>query len=251
MKIGVFAAEDVGLEVVRVFADRNHAISCLVLDHQGDAEHNATIRDLARCDHVFEADRLNDDICFEEIRALGLDLVILAWWPYIIRERQFDLAERGFLNFHPSLLPYNRGKHYYFWNLVEGVPYGVTLHMIDEGIDSGVLAYQETVDTSWEDTGFTIRERGKAAILVLFKSVFARIAAGDIPAGHQDLDAGTFHWGIELDGASQIDLDGTYRARDLLNILRGRSGFPAGGAWFVDEGKKFVMDLRIRRESDE
>lgn len=45
----------------------------------------------------------------------GVDLGVLAWWPKIVRSPVLDVPRHGFVNTHPSLVPYNRGKHYNFW----------------------------------------------------------------------------------------------------------------------------------------
>ena len=39
------------------------------------------------------------------------DLGILAWWPKLISPAVMALANGGFINTHPSLLPHNRGQH--------------------------------------------------------------------------------------------------------------------------------------------
>ena len=68
------------------------------------------------------------------LKEINLDLIVLAWWPYIIKEPLISISRLGCLNLHPSLLPYNQGKHPYFWSIVEDVPFGVTIHFIDAGI---------------------------------------------------------------------------------------------------------------------
>jgi len=81
----------------------------------------------------------------------GIDLGILAWWPKIIKSPLLDLPILGFINTHPSLLPYNRGKHYNFWALVEQAPFGVTLHFVDSGVDTGPIVAQREIHYDWCD----------------------------------------------------------------------------------------------------
>src|SRR6202043_2221553 len=53
----------------------------------------------------------------------------------------------GCLNVHPSLLPANRGPEPLFWTFREGVTRtGVTIHVMDEGMDSGDILAQESID---------------------------------------------------------------------------------------------------------
>ena len=91
----------------------------------------------------------------------SLELGILAWWPQIIKEPLLSLPQNGFINFHPSFLPYNRGKLYNFWALVEQCPFGVSLHKVDSGVDTGEIVSQRQISYNWEDNGETLTIRRK------------------------------------------------------------------------------------------
>ncbi|MGA7326060.1 MAG: formyltransferase family protein [Rhodomicrobium sp.] len=177
------------------------------------------------------------------------DLGILAWWPRIIREELIALPRRGFFNTHPSLLPHNRGTHPNFWALVEQAPFGVTLHQVNEAIDSGPIVAQHRIPYDWTDTGETLYSKAKAAIFKLFVETYPKLRLGEIPSIPQDLSLGSFHRSSELDPASRFDLDGKYTARDILNRLRARTfrGHPA--CWFEDNGETFEVRVEITRKS--
>ena len=207
---------------------------------------NDKILNLNLSENIF----FSNDIYYEKTKnklvKFNLDLVILAWWPYIIKKPLFKITKIGFLNFHPSFLPYNRGKHYYFWNIIEGNPFGVSLHFIDENIDSGPIAFQEQIETSWLDTGYTLREKAKKKMVALFKKNFNKIIYGKIPKIPQQNEFGSFHYGKEIDKASLINLDEIYSGRVLLNLLRARSGFSNGGAWFQDGDRQYEVSVVVR-----
>ena len=174
------------------------------------------------------------------------DLGLLAWWPKIIRQELIDLPRAGLINFHPSFLPFNRGTHYNFWALAEQCPFGVTLHFVDRGIDSGDIVAQERIPYDWTDTGGTLYFKAKEAMVELFKKNYSRLRDGAYTRRPQDHPAGSFHSAAELDAASRIDLDAQYRARDLLNLLRARTfpGHPA--CYFSDGNKKYEIRVDIR-----
>ena len=137
----------------------------------------------------------------------------------LYNKKKLDKNPRlGCLNFHPSYLPYNRGKHYNFWSLVEDTTFGVTLHFLDEGVDTGDIAFQSIIDKSWEDTGETLYNKAQQEIVRLFKTKFPEIKNGSIPRQPQEMSKGSFHRSEELDFASRIDLDRSYKARELLNL---------------------------------
>ena len=191
----------------------------------------------------------NSESLFREIKAEGLtfDLGLLAWWPTLIKPVLINCAVHGFINFHPSLLPHNRGKHYNFWALAEGEPFGVTLHFVDEGVDSGDIVVQQEIAYDWTDTGGTLYRKAQREMVQLFCETYPMFRILDIPRKAQNLSEGSFHLAKELDQASHIDLEREYKARQLLNLLRARtfSGHPA--CWFEDKGEKYEVRIDIKR----
>lgn len=175
------------------------------------------------------------------------DIGVLAWWPKIIREPLLSLPKHGFINTHPSLLPHNRGKHYNFWVLVEQAPFGVSLHFIDDGIDSGDIVAQKDIRYDWEDNGATLYAKAQHEMISLFRESYPIIRTLDISRRTQDLDSGSFHTVDEIDRASRIDIDAQYRARDLLNLLRARTfpGYPA--CWFSDGNEEYEVRIEITK----
>ena len=253
MRIGLFAGDVVGLETLRFFSEKREPLACLVLDSGDPKGLNSEMRRIAleaHCPLVLTSDALKTVQGLSSLRELDLDLILLAWWPYILKEDLIRLPRIGCLNFHPSYLPYNRGKHYNFWSLVEENPFGVTIHWVNEGIDSGDIAFQSLIPKTWEDTGETLYLKAQQEIVRLFKENFPNIKAGDIPRKPQDTSLGGFHYAKELEEASRIDLEKEYKARRLLNLLRARTFPPHPGAWFVDHGVKYEVRVRITAVRD-
>jgi methionyl-tRNA formyltransferase len=249
MNIALFAGRAVGYEVAKFFGESHEPLACLVVDAKDDSGINEkVIRDsgIAR-ERVFYSDRIYTDETLAALQGMNLDLIILAWWPYIIKEKLINIPRLGCLNFHPAYLPHNRGKNPNFWSLVEQRPSGVTIHFVDPGVDSGDIAYQKLIPSSWEDTGETLYNKGLKEIVDLFKEKFPEIKRGKIPRKPQDLSAGSFHKAVELDPASQIELDKTYRGRELLNVIRARTFRPYPAAWFVEDGVKYEVRIEITR----
>ena len=183
--------------------------------------------------------------------AIEPDLGVLAWWPKILREPLLSFPRHGFVNTHPSLLPYNRGKHPNFWALVEQVPFGVSLHFVDDGVDSGDIIAQRVIDYGWEDNGGSLYAKAQHEIVSWFKEVYPVIRTLEIPRQKQNLEQGSFHRADEIDLVSKINLDTQYNARDLLNLLRARTflGYPA--CWFCDNGEEYEVRIEIRRKNHE
>ncbi|MEK6334534.1 MAG: formyltransferase family protein [Acidobacteriota bacterium] len=250
MRIGLFAANVVGKRIARFMGDQGEAPACLVLDANDSAGLNPeTIAGSGVMDSslIFDSSSLKEEQTLARLRALDLDLIVLAWWPYILKAELIEIPRLGCLNFHPSFLPYNRGKHYNFWAIVERAPFGVTIHWVDVAVDCGDIAFQSRIETSWEDTGATLYYKAQEEIVRLFKEKFSEIKAGRIPRLAQDLAQGSVHRARELEEASRIELDQTYPARALLNLIRARTFPPYPAVSFVDEDQRYEVRIEIKK----
>ncbi|RCS58218.1 formyltransferase family protein [Parvibium lacunae] len=193
---------------------------------------------------IFEQAKLADHQVKQPIR-LGL----LLWWPFILPSSLVSYPQLGFINTHPSLLPHCRGKHYNFWTLVEQRPFGVTLHQIDTGVDTGAILAQQPIAYDWTDTGATLYARAQTAMIRLFQETYPQVRhATALTLTPQDNTQASYHQASELDAASEIKLDHPYPARELLNRIRART-FPGHpGCWFTDDGQTYEIQLTIRKK---
>lgn len=89
---------------------------------------------------VHECLDVNDANTIQFISKLQPDLIISAYFNQIIKPPIIAIPKQGILNVHPGWLPVYRGAMAYFWVLKKGdESAGVSVHWIDEGIDTGSL----------------------------------------------------------------------------------------------------------------
>ncbi len=77
------------------------------------------------------------------------DWVISFGYRHILKSDFISRFDGKIINLHISYLPYNRGCHPNVWSFVEGTPKGVTIHLMDEGIDTGDILLQKIIDFSY------------------------------------------------------------------------------------------------------
>lgn len=184
------------------------------------------------------------------LKSKNLDYIILAWWPYIINKDIINIPKRGVINLHPSYLPWCRGKNYWFWNLVEDVPFGVTIHLVDESVDGGDILFQKKIEKTWEDTGETLFNKAQTEIVTLFKENYPKLISGNFTKTSQrSIIEQPVHYAKDLDEASKIYLDKYYLARDLLNLLRARSSDSFPSCYFYSNGNKYEVRTSIKKVS--
>ncbi len=77
----------------------------------------------------------------------------------ILSKNVIDSFSNGIINFHPGVLPENRGLDNLKWAIYNNLPQGVTTHLIDENIDVGQQIYKEFIDLDLEDTIFDVNSK--------------------------------------------------------------------------------------------
>jgi phosphoribosylglycinamide formyltransferase-1 len=83
----------------------------------------------------------------------GVELVVLAGYMHLLTKPFLDRFPGRIVNVHPSLLPEFPGAHAIDDALSAGVPEtGVTVHLVDEGIDTGPVLRQEALSIEPRET---------------------------------------------------------------------------------------------------
>ncbi len=97
-------------------------------------------------------------------------------YRHIIRKNILDIFQGKAINLHISYLPWNRGADPNFWSFVEDTPKGVTIHYLDEGVDTGDIIYQKEMEFDLSrETLATSYEKLQAEIQDLFKKNWLNI----------------------------------------------------------------------------
>jgi methionyl-tRNA formyltransferase len=95
---------------------------------------------------VWEVQHLSDALTISTLAAYEPDAICIACFSQRIPPAILELPRFGCLNVHPSLLPTNRGPVPLFWTFREGDEQtGVSIHLADEGMDSGDILAQESI----------------------------------------------------------------------------------------------------------
>jgi len=251
-KIAVCAANKVGYEAVEFILNQTYPIEFFATSEKDDSEYEEKISAMVESygGDFFSKVNVNDSSFVDELKKREIDIVILAWWPAIVKKESIDSVNEGWINMHPSLIPFNRGKHPYYWAIVEGTRFGVTLHYIDKGIDTGPILFQKEIPIRPEDTGESLYEKSLEEMMNLFKESYDKITRMDFIPKKQDDETATFHWGKMLEPHSTINLDDTFTARDLINRIRARTFTNGDSSKFVIDDKTYRMKLSIEEVSN-
>ena len=105
-----------------------------------------------------------------------IDFIVSDRYQYIVSKDILEFLEGNAINTHPSLLPLQRGYHPNFFSIYRNTKKGVTIHYMDEGLDTGNIVYQKTFenpDYSFVDEVFDAHIRSETLIDVLKKELLS------------------------------------------------------------------------------
>jgi folate-dependent phosphoribosylglycinamide formyltransferase PurN len=103
---------------------------------------------------------VNSDQCRNELQRLD-PAVVAVYATRIIQKETLSCIKAPFINFHGGINPKYRGQHPVYWALAEKDPEhaGFTIHLVDEGVDTGKILYQSKVDFEPGDNVTTYQYR--------------------------------------------------------------------------------------------
>lgn len=112
------------------------------------------------------------------LRDAGVELVCLAGFMRMVKKPLLEAFPERILNIHPSLLPDFPGVNAWEQALEAGTTQaGCTVHLVDEGMDTGPVLGQARVPINSDDTAPTLHARIQVEEHRLYPEVIARYAA--------------------------------------------------------------------------
>ncbi|UOQ53626.1 phosphoribosylglycinamide formyltransferase [Hymenobacter cellulosivorans] len=110
------------------------------------------------------------------------DYIVLAGYMRILSPTFIRAFAGRILNIHPADTHAHQGLHAYEWafenQLVETK---ITVHLVDEGLDTGPILAQHPVDLRGADTLAEVERRGLAVEHFLYADTLARLIRGELP----------------------------------------------------------------------
>jgi folate-dependent phosphoribosylglycinamide formyltransferase PurN len=114
----------------------------------------------------------------ERVRRLAPDLGLIYGGP-ILKPELFEIPRLGTLGIHHGRLPEYRGKKTTFWEMYHGEPEaGVTIQLVNAGIDTGRVVAQAAIPTGRKGYGRVWRDVQDAGVNLYVDAILA-VAAGD------------------------------------------------------------------------
>lgn len=185
-----------------------------------------------------------EDEVIDHINQLGITTVVLCWWPHIVKKIH-KIPGVTVINTHPSYLPHNRGKNPYYWSIVDGTPFGVTIHKVDDGVDTGDILWQFKIEVQPTDTGESLYRSACQNMKYLLLTHLDEILDEDFPDGiKQDDSIATHHYAKDL--LENEDLEVDQKLLEFIDDLRARTFYNHySGRRIKIDGKTYRIHLEL------
>lgn len=165
---------DSGIDIAVVISERQSAYALTRAKHAGIPTRVVKTQDFKN--------RVDFDAAISrEIEQAGAELIVLAGFMKIFQPPFVRKYRNRILNVHPTLLPAFPGAHPVADTLAYGVKVaGVTVHFVDEGVDSGPIIAQRTVPVLDTDDEESLHARIQVEEHQLYPQVIKWYAQGQL-----------------------------------------------------------------------
>ncbi|PEU16886.1 formyltransferase family protein [Bacillus sp. AFS019443] len=122
----------------------------------------------------------------------NIDFIVSYGYRYIIPPSIVEKFNNKIINLHISYLPWNKGADPNLWSFLENTPKGITIHYVDNGLDTGDIIAQLKVPYKENDTLKTAYDRLCQKIERLFIENWGLIRSGTVMRKPQS-PGGSYH----------------------------------------------------------
>jgi len=199
---------------------------------------------------IFDSLLLKDATFINFLSTLEPSFAMSVHFSDILKKDFISIPKYGVGNIHASYLPYNRGHWPEIWSIYNNQTAGVTIHYIEEGIDTGSIIAQRKVKILPEDTSETLYKKIEIYGLELLRSNWNNMVSGKSTSSKQK-EKYALNQAKDIESISEILLDKTYSGYEIINQIRALT-IPSylKGAYFKDPKTGEKIRVRIVLERD-
>jgi methionyl-tRNA formyltransferase len=222
-KVVVFGCQQIAVDVLKYLSSAPEIEVSLVVTYEVPSDISrgqSSVIDVAKDLGLKSINpKIISNKLIDEIEAIEPDLILSVYYRKVLPHRLINIPKLGAINIHPSALPFYRGPVPTAWAIMNGEKeFGITIHKIDEGIDTGEILLQELFEIKDEDTGYELYQRAMSIGAQLLIKNFNRIINDEFVTYPQS--SGGSYYG-KLDG--RIFIDWRRSAEDIRNQIRVRA----------------------------
>ena len=240
MRIAIIGQRDFGAAVLEAFVARGDAVAGVFIAAEKPGAVPDPLRTAAerRNIAVYQFASLKSEEACRALRALDVDVGILAYVLQFVPQDFATIPRHGTLQFHPSLLPRYRGPSSINWPIIRGdTRTGLTIFRPTDGLDEGPVILQKETPIGPDDTAGSVYfdRLFPMGVAALQEAADLIISRGAVATAQEEAKASYEGWcraeEARINWHNHVDL--------IYNLIRGCDPSPA--AWTVFKGKKLQL----------
>tara|TARA_B100000029_G_scaffold512347_1_gene608728 strand:- start:2883 stop:3644 length:762 start_codon:yes stop_codon:yes gene_type:complete len=154
----------------------------------------------------FVKKKYSDKSLYDSIKRFNPDYIFSLYAKRIFPKKILDLANKGSLNLHPSMLPEYKGCFSAPWVIINKErETGITFHEMNENIDEGDILFQKKIPLNGNETAFSLYNLLCSTFIIEFDRFFSNLKLGKIQ--RLKMSSGGKYYSRELPFNGIIDSD--------------------------------------------
>jgi methionyl-tRNA formyltransferase len=186
--------------------------------------------------------KINSDEFLGWMIKYDCDLFVSMSFNQIFGATLMNLPDLKTINCHSGKLPFYRGRNILNWALInDEKEFGITVHYMDEGIDTGDIILQRCYPITDEDDYSTLLEAAYEGCATNLYEAIKVVQKRDVKVLLQkDIDQLGFYCAARKEGDERLDWD--QKSRDVFNFVRAICHPGPEARTFLEE-----MEIRIKK----
>ena len=184
------------------------------------------------------AEDINSSEVIKWIKISKPDVIFCCGWSRLLKKNVLNIPRLGVIGYHPSKLPFNRGRHPLVWALALGLKKTAsTIFIMKEGADNGDIIAQKDICISKNDDASSLYTKMTKVAMKQINEFLPALKISNLKTKKQNnILSNSWRKRSILDGL----IDWRMTADSIYNLVRSLSR-PYIGAHFISDGKEFKI----------
>jgi len=217
MRILYFGDGVWALKALKHLMEEDHAVCAIVLRNRPSDD---SLAEFAKKNNIMvvQPQAANASEFVDWVKSQEPELNISMSYDQILQRPILQTAPFGFINCHAGKLPFYRGRNVINWAIINNEKeIGLTIHYVDEEIDTGDIILQRSLPIDWQDTYASVLVKVEDAFPELLSTAVKLIAENKVKPQPQYRKQGTY-FGKRIIGDEWIDWEDT--SLNIYNKIR-------------------------------
>jgi len=247
MNVVLAAEESAGLQMLRTLANSDHHLVAVLAQEPKSGVAGGSVWNVARelgC-QMWPAQLVRDPALADRLRSAKVDILLNIHSLYILNDEVLKAPTLGAFNLHPGPLPRYAGLNAVSWAIFRGEQkYGVTVHKIEPGIDTGAIVYQSCFAIDPDETALSLSLKcAREGIKLMMRLLeAAEVKPPAIPLTPQDA-AMREYFGREVPEQGRVSW--SWPADKVVNFVRACDYFPFSSPWGYPRSRLGVKEFAL------